>query len=613
MHFKNEVESREPVEITDQEKVVSQQELSNNEASLNSHQSEVESSSHQKEVEPSLHQKYLESLPHQSKVELVSLQIEVKPLSHQSEVESASNQSNTKPYSFQSIDDLLSREKWYSKHQLLIQGAFVYLAFVVCWYFVLSIFTSTQSSWQCVRHNNTSSFCKIHVNETFRTNHAHYKERCHLGRSEWTFTKPKEYSFVTEFDLVCEKSTLSALISSSYYIGGFFGSLLGGNMADKFGRKSTLMAAVAMALSFSVGGSFVTNVWQLFVLNIFVGGSSVAVYCGGFVYLEEYAPPYYRPYAGMLLQVSMSLSYLAIDWFASYGLFWRQLKFYSALPSVMALLLFLFLIPESPRWLLTKGRYSGANAILNKLFKKTLQLAPKSIRVTKETAVFNYTHLFRSAQVALITLRTTLVWFTLGLSCYMMYFSSPDLGGNMYLAFAFTTIPSILSCILSPYLANRIGRKKTVLLFMLITAMTLGCKGVVTSLGYNSFAVNLTIVMTAQFFCIIAFCTAYTWTFEIFPTCIRSQGVSLCILSERIGICIAPFMTEILLCVSNTLPYLIVCGLGIATVLFSYRLPETKGLSTRESYSDFYVEEGKKSLEICMNVGVDNKTVECES
>ena len=68
-----------------------------------------------------------------------------------------------------------------------------------------------------------SSFCSRNANKTFSVGDEGFEARCSMERSEWTFVTSKSYSALTEFGLVCDRTWLSALVGSSYHIGGFLG------------------------------------------------------------------------------------------------------------------------------------------------------------------------------------------------------------------------------------------------------------------------------------------------------------------------------------------------------------------------------------------------------
>ena len=68
--------------------------------------------------------------------------------------------------------------------------------------------------------------------------------RCHIKRSEWQFVVDLDYSFVTEYDLVCDRTSQAALASTAVYIGGMVGSMVAGPASASFGRKPVILGEI---------------------------------------------------------------------------------------------------------------------------------------------------------------------------------------------------------------------------------------------------------------------------------------------------------------------------------------------------------------------------------
>ena len=164
-----------------------------------------------------------------------------------------------------------------------------------------------------------SSFCSRNANKTFSVGDEGFEARCSMERSEWTFVTPRSYSALTEFGLVCDRTWLSALVGSSYHIGGFLGistnsplkttsknisfshviylrllfmllintitfssttagSLLSGVVADLYGRKPVVLGCLCGVVVFSSSCYFIQNVWQLICINVLLGAVFIVVF-----------------------------------------------------------------------------------------------------------------------------------------------------------------------------------------------------------------------------------------------------------------------------------------------------------------------------------------------
>ena len=505
------------------------------------------------------------------------------------------------------IDEIFLEIGPCAKFQILFQAASIYLSLTVGYNFVLSFFTGKDGDWSCIS-NNSSRFCQENYNKSFTVANENFYQRCNLERSEWNYSVPGTYSFVTEFDLVCEKRSIAALLSASYYIGGLIGSVVSGNVADTFGRKPVILISLLVIFCSSIGSSFVMNIWQLFGLSIVQGAASVACYFTVFVYQLEFVSSAYRAISGTILQVSMSGSFLLVDAVAYYERHWRKLHIYTSLPCIISFFMFAF-VPESPRWLMSTGKVTRSTNIMKYItkFNGNSSVIPrvKSPRISQEKT-YNYLHLCCNCQVLILTLSIGCMWLAIALVMYTLLLGSSNLGGDMYQTFALAILADVPSWFISPYLSNRIGRKKTILGCLSLTGVLVGCMALVSKLSTNYY-ISIGLTLTAKSIGAIPFLVIYTWTFELFPTALRSQGMSVCIIFERVGIFLVPFITKILQSVSHRLPFIVMCVFALVSSMIGLTLPETNNKPTREKYEDFFTIPPNESSHDC---GVDNVSVQ---
>ncbi|MEU6548718.1 sugar porter family MFS transporter [Streptomyces sp. NPDC046915] len=166
-------------------------------------------------------------------------------------------------------------------------------------------------------------------------------------------------------------SVTEGLVVSILLIGAAIGSLVIGRMSDTLGRKNTLTVLAVIFLVGTLGTVFAPNLGVILparlVLGLAVGGASVAVP----VYLSELAPTERRGRLGgrneLAIVVGQMLAFvfnavIAGIWGDHDGI-WRYMLAVCALPAV-ALFVGMLRMPETPRWLVSKGRYDEALAVL---------------------------------------------------------------------------------------------------------------------------------------------------------------------------------------------------------------------------------------------------------
>ena len=486
------------------------------------------------------------------------------------------------------VDEALEKSG-FGRFQFSTQILFTFMLISIVYQFVLSYFIANDPPWECI-HNSTSKFCEQNFGIKIAVDNEKFASRCTLQRDEWTYTTGKKYSIVTEFDLVCKKTAVAALASSIYHVGGGIGMLISGLAADYFGRKPVLIASLCILTASSIACSYVTNTLQLIILRAFLGAGSCASFAVSYVYLSEYAPPNHRTLLSICYSFGFVISELVIDAVAYYIRYWRNIQFYASFPSILGIA-FLFALPESPRWLMVNGKQLEAEITLKRIAKfngNPLPVILLKSPTTSNEKKYTYSHLFRSRKVAVFTLIFAFIWATVGLSYYTIIFQSSNLGGDMYQAFAFSSLAEIPSKFAAYFICNRFGRKKATLISLVLTGAFAAATTLIPNMSSFKFILNMTLMMFAKFFVGIAFLGVSLWSFELFPTVLRLQGMGVCYLSGRIGSFTAPFLTSVLHQVNSTLPYIILLVTTVMAGGVGLILPETNKLPTRERYEDFF-------------------------
>ena len=158
-------------------------------------------------------------------------------------------------------------------------------------------------------------------------------------------------------------------VAGSAILGCPFGPLAGVWLADNLGRKRTLILASLLFLISTIGSAAAGGVVS-FSLWRFIGGMGVGLASTvSPMYIAEVAPAHLRGRLVVVNQlaivIGLSLS-VFVTYLLSFGGHWRWMFATQGVP-VAALLVGLFLVPESPRWLATIGKYAESLAILTKI------------------------------------------------------------------------------------------------------------------------------------------------------------------------------------------------------------------------------------------------------
>ena len=167
------------------------------------------------------------------------------------------------------------------------------------------------------------------------------------------------------------KGATLGFFNAAYPLGGVAGVFLISPMADGFGRRIGLATGAALCCVGAAlqGGSI--NIAMFVISRVIIGAGSVVVAGVGAPYITEIAHPAQRSTATALFLTFYSVGSIVAGW-CTFGTFridstasWRIPSALQGFPSVIQLL-FIWFVPESPRWLVSKGRSDEALALLTK-------------------------------------------------------------------------------------------------------------------------------------------------------------------------------------------------------------------------------------------------------
>ncbi|CAK8674818.1 unnamed protein product [Clavelina lepadiformis] len=421
----------------------------------------------------------------------------------------------------------------------------------------------------------------------------------HYDRSIFTET------VVTEFDLICGDKYLNTVATSMYYVGFLIGSIIFGNFADAYGRKTCSLLTCVGVLGCMFGLAFSRSVALYIVLR-----TALAMFdygcIGTFVYIMEIVGKKWRTFFGILYQMFFVFGYMIMSGIAYNWRDWHEITFVTALLGVPFLFLAL-IIPESPRWLFIKKKdkqgikVSKLLARINKVeltdeIWERAKEADKQISTdTSNATSVKYTSLdlFKTKASTLVTLNVMFNWLVNSLVYYGVSLNAGALAGDLFVNNTLNGVMEIASYIICIIFMDRIGRRILLCANMLVAGL-----GLLASVIVNVYADdNESLITLGVVFSFIgkfgisgSFATIYNFTTELFPTVLRSNAVGAGSFAARIGGIVAPYVISLQDYVS-WLPNTIFAILGIAAGILSLFFPETNGvpmMETPQEAEEFY-------------------------
>jgi len=424
---------------------------------------------------------------------------------------------------------------------------------------------------------------------------------------------------VTEFDLVCEDSYLSSLLSSLYYVGLLIGSFFFGNFCDAYGRKTTMILCIFGTIGSMLGITFSTSMPMYMVFRILSAIFGYGSTIGTFTYLLEVVGREWRTAAGMIYQFFYSIGYMMQSGVAYQWKDWHN--FMLACTIICSpLLVFVIILPESPRWQFVKGKEKQAKrtvkrmAKLNKTTisdgtweKAVINEDERKKEADVETRTYTTLDLFRLPRTRLVTLNLCFNWFVESLVYYGVALNAGSLPGDLYVNNVLNGCVEIAGYIIIFLTMDRLGRR-----VLLSGSLFIAGLGLLISLIVLEFAGgDESLVNISKVFAFIgkggisaSFTIVYNVSGELYPTPTRSIALGTASMASRIGGILAPYVILLQDYVS-WLPNTIFAVFGLTAGALSLMFPETMGckmLETLDEAEQFYktgkMPESEKESEI---------------
>jgi sugar porter (SP) family MFS transporter len=334
--------------------------------------------------------------------------------------------------------------------------------------------------------------------------------------------------------------------------GAMAGNLAAGTLSDRFGRRSVLLLTAVLFLASSLTAAFSTR-FAVFVAARICGGLGVgAAILTAPVYIAEIAPARSRGSLVSLNQLMIVIG-ISISFFSNYFLLslgadsWRWMLGVQTVPAALYFLL-LILVPESPRWLLGKGRQERALAALTAVHGPAV--SRRELEIIKAHLVDKSRH-FGPRELLAGRLKRVMI-FGLGIAFFQqatginaIFYYLPTIfassGGELSTSFAQSVLVGLVNVgmtFVAIWLIDRLGRKP--LLGVGLTGMTVSLLTICwafhpaahASLGGGALVSHANVVLIAIITYVASFAISLgpvMWVLlsEIFPNEERAAAISV--------------------------------------------------------------------------------------
>ncbi|CAG8176562.1 unnamed protein product [Penicillium salamii] len=357
-----------------------------------------------------------------------------------------------------------------------------------------------------------------------------------------------------------QTSAIVGAINSTFSGGAVIGSLQGGLTMDRFGRKATIQLGAFICLIGAILQAAAQNLAMILVGRVLAGWAIGLMSMSVPVYQAECAHPRSRGMIVGLAQQMIGMGFIVSTW-VGYGSLhapatsqfqWRFPLAFQVVPA-LALGVGMFFLPESPRFLIEKERYTEARTILHKLhfdgtnddwieteyigIRNAIQ-TEKNITAPGWMAMFIVpqwrTRLLHGVAVQVFTQMTGIN--VIGYYQTIMYKSLGITGSrNTLVAGIYNCIGPLANLISMLFILDRVGRRRPMLFATLAIPLALICEAALNSqnpegnrVGYSVGGVFFIFLVSVIFSMSFGPCS-WVYMAEVMPTQIRGKGTAFAV------------------------------------------------------------------------------------
>lgn len=405
------------------------------------------------------------------------------------------------------------------------------------------------------------------------------------------------------------------VVTSSLLFGAAAGAMIFGRISDNWGRRKTI---ISLAVAFFFGTmicvfapSFAVMVVGRVFLGLAVGGASTVVP----VYLAELAPFEIRGSLAGRNELMIVVGQLAAfiinavigNVFGHHDGVWRYMLAIAAVPAI-ALFFGMLRVPESPRWLVERGRIDEARAVLETirpLDRAHAEVAEVEHLAKEENTISDKSMSLKEILSSKWLVRILLVGIGLGVAQQLTGINSIMYYGQIVLieagfsenaALIANIAPGVIAVVgafIALWMMDRVNRRTTLLIGYSLTTIShilIGIASVLFPVGdplrpYIILTLVVVFVGSMQTFLNVA-----TWVMlsELFPLAMRGSAIGISVFflwmaNAFLGL----FFPTIMEAVGLTGTFFMFAGIGLVALVFIYtQVPETRGRTLEEIDQD---------------------------
>ncbi|XP_038208486.1 carcinine transporter-like [Zerene cesonia] len=412
---------------------------------------------------------------------------------------------------------------------------------------------------------------------------------------EFIFEDIPYSTVVSEREWVCDKASLVPWAQSISFLGSIVGGILCGTLADRYGRLPVLILANALGVIGNIASMFTTGFWDFSVCRFIAGMCVDSCFILIFILVLEYVGTKYRTWvANLSIAFFFGGGCILLPWIALWVSDWKLLMIVTSSPMIVGFLA-PFVVPESARWLVSKGRIDKAMEVLKRFEKINGNKIPQNVmdqfvQAAKCTKVEDegIALIFKTAPLRRMVIFLIFTFISVAVMFDSIIRLSENLGLDFFVTFSVASATELPSIVVLLLLLDRLGRRWLVFAPM----MAAGALCLITAFVPRG-VISVSLAVVARFFNNMSYLAITQWTLELMPTVVRASGASFVHISAFAAVIVTPFIVY-----SDRawegLSLIIVgvvglSGASLAGASLALVLPETKGKRMPQTMEEWEV------------------------
>ncbi len=397
-------------------------------------------------------------------------------------------------------------------------------------------------------------------------------------------------------------------------VGSICGVLAAGTLSDYLGRKLTMLISAAL-FSISAIGCALCGSFEALVAYRIIGGVGIGVVSiVSPIYISEVSPARIRGTLVSLYQLAVTAGFL-LAYMANWGIdsninteiaseslwyrvfnteAWRGMLGSETIPALLFFFI-IFFIPESPRWLITKGRTSKASNVLSRIYNDKAEIESQ-IRTTRESLgegnEGSWKDLLKPGILLAVIAGSAIAILGqfMGVNAVLYYgpkiFADAGFDNPMF-STVLVGLVNFLTTILAVFIIDKVGRKQLIYWGVSGMIICLLCIGTYFAWG-QSLGLGNGFMLT--FFLLYVFCCAisisaivFVLLSEMYPNSVRGRAMSIAGFALWVGTYLIGQLTPVLLGWSPAGTFFIFAAMCLPYMLIMWKvIPETTGKTLEE-------------------------------